>query len=154
MDIQVPLPLDQHGFLRRECPHCGRQFKWHHGPANEEAETAPTPPAYHCPLCGQPARMDSWFTQQQAAFIQGSAMPGVMRELQRELKGGFRPRSRGSGIRFEFKGGEVPDVPPALTEPDDMQIVASPCHAYEPVKVPDDLTGPFYCLVCGDRFAI
>ncbi len=42
---------------------------------------------------------------------------------------------------------------PALTEPDDMRIVASPCHDYEPVKVPEAEAGPFHCLVCGGAFA-
>lgn len=50
MDFQVSLPLDSDGFLRRECPHCMQEFKWHHGPANEEAETANEPAAYTCPL--------------------------------------------------------------------------------------------------------
>ena len=53
MDFQVSLPLDSDGFLRRECPHCVQEFKWHHGPANEEAEAADEPAAYTCPLCGQ-----------------------------------------------------------------------------------------------------
>lgn len=45
MEIQVSLPLDNDGFLRRECPHYMQQFKWHHGPANEEAEAAESPAA-------------------------------------------------------------------------------------------------------------
>lgn len=36
--VSVPIPRDADGFIRRECPHCIRQFKWHDGPANEEAE--------------------------------------------------------------------------------------------------------------------
>jgi hypothetical protein len=35
-----------------------------------------------------------------------------------------------------------------------MVIVASPCHSYEPVKLPEDHTGPLYCLVCGSAFAV
>jgi hypothetical protein len=80
-------------------------------------------------------------------------MPGVMREFERELKDVFGS-SRRSGIRFEFKGGDIPAAPVALTEPDDMEIVASPCHPHEPVKVPDDMTGPFHCLVCGQEYAV
>jgi hypothetical protein len=33
-------------------------------------------------------------------------------------------------------------------------IVASPCHAYEPVKVPEAATGPLHCLVRGQPFAV
>ncbi|GGT27906.1 hypothetical protein GCM10010271_34830 [Streptomyces kurssanovii] len=43
MEIPMNLPLDNDGFVRRECPHCVSQFKWHHGPANAEAEQQPSP---------------------------------------------------------------------------------------------------------------
>ena len=49
---------------------------------------------------------------------------------------------------------ELPAPPPAMVEPNDMQIVVPPCHDYEPLKVPDDHAGPFHCLVCGDRYAV
>jgi hypothetical protein len=155
MDIALTLPLDQDGFLRRECSKCEQQFKWHDGPANEDVETEPAPPAYYCPFCGEPAGEDSWWTQEQIAFIEGTAEPAMMRECERERKDTLgSSSSRRSGIRFEFKGGDIPAVPAALTEPDDMQIIASPCHSYEPIKVPDDATGPFHCLICGQKFAV
>ena len=40
-------------------------------------------------------------------------------------------------------------VPDSLIEPDDMVIIAGPCHSWEPVKVAEEATAPFYCLVCG-----
>jgi len=154
MDIPVPLPLDQDGLIRRECPSCRRQFKWHNGPANEEAEAEGSPPIYYCPICGEPAPQDAWFTEEQLTFARGNALPAVMREVQRELKHAFGKSSRGSGFRFEANHAGIPDVPGALVEPNDMQIIASPCHSYEPVKVPDDAAGPFHCLICGQRFAV
>jgi hypothetical protein len=154
MEISVTMPLDQDGFLRRECPSCQQQFKWHDGPANEQAETEPSPPAYQCPLCGEPAAEDSWWTREQIAFAEGTAMPAMMREFEREMKDAIGPSSHRSAIQFDFKGGDIPTVPASLTEPDDMQIIVSPCHSYEPVKVPDGATGPFHCLVCGQQFAI
>lgn len=49
---------------------------------------------------------------------------------------------------------DVPAEPDPLVEPeDDMAIVVSPCHAYEPVKVING-TGPLHCLVCGESFAV
>jgi hypothetical protein len=51
-------------------------------------------------------------------------------------------------------GTDVPDVPASLSEPDDMRIVVSPCHSYEPIKVPDHLSGPFRCLIYGAAFAL
>ncbi|WP_435229159.1 hypothetical protein [Streptomyces sp. Tue6028] len=154
MDIQMTFPLDHDGFLRRECPHCVRQFKWHHGPASQEAEQQSAPAAYHCPLCGQPAAMGSWWTQKQLDYAQGITVPAAVREIEQELRDGFRTASS-KHVSFEFKGGfDTPEVPTPLTEPDDMTIVASPCHSYEPVKVPEDTSGPYHCLVCGQAFAV
>jgi endogenous inhibitor of DNA gyrase (YacG/DUF329 family) len=151
MDISISLPLDSDGFLRRECPHCEQQFKWHHGPANAEAEAHPDPATYHCPLCGDPAEPGSWWTQEQSDYTEGTAMPTVVRGLQDELPDAFHGNKH---IQFKPDHGDVPDVPSALTEPDDMRIVASPCHAYEPVKVPHDFSGAIYRLICGDAFAV
>lgn len=58
------------------------------------------------------------------------------------------------GFRFEANDADIPDVPGTLVEPNDMQIIAPPCHPYEPVKVPDSLAGPFHCLICGQKFAV
>jgi hypothetical protein len=154
MEIQVSLPLDNDGFLRRECPHCMQQFKWHHGPANEEAETAEDPPAYYCPFCGQPAGHDSWFTQAQLDFIDQAAAPAAMQLIEDEFDKAFKGASS-KHVKFDRTGHlDAPDHPDPMTEPDDMVIVVSPCHGYEPVKVPDEHTGPLYCLVCGSAFAV
>jgi hypothetical protein len=152
MDVPIQLPLDSDGFLRRECPRCGQQFKWHHGPATEEAEEQPDPSTYYCPLCGESAAADSWWTQEQLGHAQGVAVPAAMRYIQDSLKQAFRNNKY---VRFEpGNGSDIPDQPSALTEPDDMQIVASPCHAYEPIKIPANHEGPVHCLVCGEPFAI
>lgn len=154
MDIPVTLPLDSDGFLWRECPTCVQQFKWHYGPANEEAETQPNPVTYYCPLCSEPGAPDTWMTQQQIDYIQGFAAPQILRSVQDELAAAFGT-SGSNSFKFEVtSSGDMPDVPMSLTEPDDMVMVASPCHGYEPVKVPDGLAGPFHCLVCGQVFAV
>ncbi|MBT2425166.1 hypothetical protein J7F02_05555 [Streptomyces sp. ISL-112] len=154
MDIPMTLPLDHDGFLRRECPHCVIQFKWHPGPANEEAEQQPTPTTYYCPLCGQPAGPDSWWTQEQLDYAEGLAAPAAMREVEQGLRDTFKGASS-KHVKFSVKGGsDTPNAPAPLTEPDDMVIVASPCHKYEPVKVPGNASGPLHCLVCGQAFAV
>jgi hypothetical protein len=80
-------------------------------------------------------------------------MPAVMRHVEQELRDVLK-NSRNSFLKFDVKGGGYPEAPATLTEPDDMQIIASSCYSYEPVKVPDDLSGPFHCLVCGQPFAV
>lgn len=154
MDLSISLPLDSDGFLRRECPNCVRQFKWHHGPANEEAELHADPVAYTCPLCGQSAGPDSWWTQEQLDLVQGIATPMALQVVQDELESALMTlRSKSFSIKVDSRSA-VPKEPMPLTEPDDMLIITSPCHAYEPVKVPEDTLGPFHCLVCGAPFAV
>jgi endogenous inhibitor of DNA gyrase (YacG/DUF329 family) len=151
IEVSVPLPRDSDGFIRRACPHCMRQFKWHDGPANEEAEHQAPPVTYSCPLCGQPAAVDSWNTAEQVELAQQTAMPQFMEMIQDDLEAMFRGVK---GMTYKRRGDEITDQSEPLTESDDMVIVASPCHSYEPVKVPEDHTGPLYCLVCGSAFAV
>lgn len=155
MDLSIELPLDNDGFLRRECPHCELEFKWHNGPANEEAEQHAAFDTFYCPLCGQPAGPDSWWTQPQLDLIEGAASGQIGRELNDMFDDALKGL-RGNGLvkvttsdRFD-----EPDAPDPLTEPDDMAIITSPCHSWEPVKVPDEASGPFYCLICGMAFAV
>ena len=153
MHIPLELPLDSNGFLRRECPSCHKPFKWHAGPANEEAEGHPPPPSFFCPMCGKPAGPEEWMTQEQQEYARNVAMPALMKRLDDELGAAF------NGLNSQYFSVEtraslaVPDTPMPLSEPDDMAIIASPCHSYEPVKVSDDAKSPFYCLVCGAAFA-
>jgi hypothetical protein len=154
MDIPITVPVDTDGFLRRECPHCGAQFKWHHGPANAEAERHTPPPAYHCPLCGQPAGPDSWWTQEQGDYAQAQAAPAIAQFMDESLNDVFKGLDS-KYIKVERTGHfDIPDAPAPLVEPDDMSIVMSPCHAYEPIKIPAEHTGPLHCLVCGAAFAV
>ena len=149
--FQVSVPLDTDGFVRRECPHCSRQFKWHSGPANEEAENHARPPAYNCPLCGLPAPDDSWNTPEQIELIERAARAQMHEIAHAELESMFRGKKG-----LQYKRGRDETLKPAepLVEPDDMTIVTSPCHQFEPVKIPEDHTGVLYCLVCGSPFMV
>lgn len=154
VQVTYELPLDGDGFLRRQCPTCDQQFKWHHGPANEEAEKHADAGVYYCPLCGSPAEADHWFTDDQVDFIQGEAHKAAMPKLDEMLDGVFKGLS-GPNIKVKRTGHlETPVGPDPLVEADDMVIVASPCHSFEPVKVPDDWSQTIHCLVCGERFAV
>lgn len=61
-----------------------------------------------------------------------------MEMIQDDLEAMFRGVK---GITHKRRDDEVSDQVEPLTEPDDMVIVASPRHSYEPVKVPEDHTG-------------
>ncbi len=56
-------------------------------------------------------------------------------------------------LRMELQRPSEPVPQPALAEPNDMIIVESPCHPWEPIKVIEDWHDPLHCLICGERFA-
>lgn len=150
-DMTITLPLDSDGFLRRECPDCRQQFKWHSGPANEEVKQHEAPAAYYCPFCGSPAEPSDWFTAEQMEYAEGVAQAAVLREM----RGVFADATKGNKFVTFTPGTDMLEGEPAkLVERDDMQLVASPCHDYELVKVPEPWSSPLHCLVCGQLYAL
>ena len=143
MEISVSVPLDE-GFLRRECPSCQRQFKWHDGSTEGRPEDAIDPLVYFCPYCGEPAETDQWWTQEQIEFVTQSAAGPIMEMAEDEL-------SRATNLKVTTTAGAPP---PPLVEASDMVEVESPCHEWEPVKIASDWSDPLHCLVCGSRFAV
>jgi len=82
----------------------------------------------------------------------GSSAPGAGPSGTTELAAAFRGNKN---VTFKpGSGRDMPEVPASLTESDDLRIVALPCHDYEPVKVSDNSSGPFHCLLCGTAFAV
>lgn len=149
MSYSVEIPLDA-GFLRRECPHCEREFKWHHGPTDERPEDVEDPPVYFCPYCGDSAPPDHWWTKDQLDFAQRTVVGPAIREMADDLKKSFG-NQRNSMIKFSVSHNE-PEPPAALQEPEDMEIVEPPCHPWEPMKVIQEWSEPLHCLVCGETF--
>jgi len=149
MSTSISVRLDSDGFMRRECPNCQQQFKWR--PSEEDDEPVERVDQYYCPLCGQAAGLDSWWTQEQIEHAHAVVMPEAMRQVQDTIGEAFR-----TSKHMEFKAsndlGEMP-VPEPLHEPDDMVIIEPPCHMAEPVKVAEAAESPFYCLVCGSEYA-
>ena len=83
------------------------------------------------------------------------AMPAALRELDDELDKIFK-ETRSKNFSIKRTGRlDTHDEPMPLTEPDDMVIFTSPCHVYEPIKVPEaKQSGPFHCLICGNAFGV
>lgn len=151
MEIPVEFPLDADGFIRRECPACTQQFKWHYGPTDSRPPEAADPPMYTCPLCGQPAEPDQWWTQEQIRYQQEVVNFHAMDIVNDEMKRAFR----GSKNVKYTPGTNSAPAPTALHEPNDMIIVEPPCHPWEPVKVPEERadSAPLHCLVCGQSYS-
>lgn len=146
--ISVGIPLDEDGFVLRECPACEREFRWHISADEDEGLPAPTD-GYSCPYCGKQASPDSWFTTAQADFLTATALHEMVGPQLDEMLGGL---ARDSGLlRIEVTGSVGDEKPPPLDENFDAKIrrVEFSCHPTEPVKVDLDWQDPVHCLICG-----
>ena len=151
MEVSIEYPLDSDGYLRRECPSCESEFKWHHGPVDTRPDDATDPAQYSCPLCGDRADHSQWFTQSQVEHQQEVANFHAMDVVNDAMKNAVR----GSKYVKYTPGRSNAPAPTPLVEPDDMIIVEPPCHPWEPVKVAEERadSGPLFCLVCGGSYS-
>src|SRR4051794_306969 len=128
--LSFSVPLDDDGFLRRECPACEREFKWRPTPEGESGEPAPDD-GYACPYCVLRAPSDHWWTKDQLEYAQALAAREI---LGPELKGLERRADPDAFISFDVTV-DLPPEPDPLDEPNDMRRVDFACHPNEPVKV-------------------
>lgn len=150
----LSVPMDNDGFLRRECPKCEREFKWL--PTQEGQESTPVPEGgYFCPYCGKQADAGAWHTKAQVEQMKAIAYDELVAPELEGFKRSVEEMDFGGGplnVRAEVSI-EGPGRPAELEEPDDMRRVDFPCHPSEPVKVSDGWQGDVHCLVCGTALA-
>jgi uncharacterized Zn finger protein (UPF0148 family) len=91
--MNVSIPLDDDGYLDRECPHaaCVASFKiladdWTEKVRDEEV---------FCPVCGHRGTSDQWLTQEQVKHLESSLLSEVMPMIDEDLKRMTRNASRG-----------------------------------------------------------
>jgi hypothetical protein len=100
--LEMTMPLDSDGFLRRECPTCIREFKWLHTP-QEEGNAAPVADGgYFCPYCGVQAEAGTWLTQAQADLAQNLLATKVVGPMLEKLGNSFKSVGRSSGGMFQL----------------------------------------------------
>ncbi len=172
IEVNVSFPLDDEGFFRRECPFCRKEFKVlltkeELGTLAQEGIDSfmiePKEKAdldkdvqgeaeYFCPYCGQRAPKDSWWTQEQLAYVNIFAkniMTSIVNEkLIRPLKGIFGHQSS-SPISISFKGREMEQQEPWISpEVNDLDEFELPC-CHRKIKIEDSKTGCIHCFFCG-----
>jgi len=152
MSVPVSVPLDADGFMRRECPTCERQFKWFNGATADRPEDAVDPDNYCCPYCGVPADHGQWWTKEQAEYVSEVGTAAVSQIIGDHLSGWTTSNAGLIQTSIEYSGDSRP--PSSIEEPNDMVMVASPCHPWEPIKVSEGWDEPLHCLVCGDLFQL
>ncbi|MBA7687039.1 hypothetical protein ES703_95499 [subsurface metagenome] len=171
--MNLSFPLDDDRFFRRECPFCRKEFKVllekdeltdvaQKGidsfmiETKEETmdldESKRSETEFTCPYCGQQAPSDSWWTQEQLAYV-GIVAKNIMAKMINEnlispLKTTFqRPSSGMVSIRFE--GKEMKQQEPWISpEVNDMEIFDVPC-CQRKIKIEDEWTGVVHCFFCG-----
>lgn len=148
VELQMTVPLDSEGFLRRKCPTCEREFKWL---ANQDDAPAEDVEVYTCPYCGVEAPPGDWFTDAQVALAMAIAQREVLAPQIEELGRAIRGLGKTSGglISASLEYDEPEEPIEEVVEVDDMRRIDFPCHPSEPVKVLDDWSSPVFCLVCG-----
>jgi uncharacterized Zn-finger protein len=150
ISISRRLPLDDDGFLRRECPHRGRQFKQRPGTSDETQES---PGAYYCPHCSASADADDWYTAQQLEYIQQQMMAEIIGPSLYRLQQQLEQANQSGLLRIEMTS-TVPMEPEPLTECNDMVRLVFPCHVEEPIKVDEHWDQEVICVVCGTRYPL
>ena len=171
IEIKVSIPLDDDGFLRRECPLCVRQFKIR--PTEEklqdlaekgiqnyliEENAEPEPEdedetrQFTCPYCGQQSAADTWWTQEQLAYLQTFAENIATRMLNEQL---IRPlkrefgRSSGGLISLSFDAQEMREREPWISpEENDMEVFDLACCSQK-IKTQEGLDlDTIHCFYC------
>ena len=147
--IEMSVPLDDDGFLRRACPTCGREFKWLHTKTDDDADSASDSPDYFCPYCGVNADSDQWWTGAQLAAIEAVVMDEVVEPEVDGLRRQADSISKASGGLLSLDIEVDRETVPALQEPNDMTKIDFTCHPSGPVKIVESWVGPVHCLTCG-----
>lgn len=170
--MNLPFPLDDDRFFRRECPLCCKEFKvlleeeelndlaregidsymlesQEELPASDEKDTEPE---FTCPYCGQQSAKDTWWTQEQLAYL-GVVVNNIMAEmvneqLVRPLKRMSRRYSSGP-VKMQFQGKEMKQQEPWISpETNDMEVFPLPC-CNRSIKIDESWNSEVYCFFCG-----
>jgi len=105
--MAISIPLDDKGYIGRECPECEQYFKITLGTGIMEGD-----PPCRCPYCGHSAAQDQFFTQAQIEYAQSVAINKLTGAFIKDLKSlEFNHRPRGSfgiGLSMKVKGRPAP----------------------------------------------
>ncbi|HDG96652.1 MAG TPA: hypothetical protein ENG73_00545 [Desulfobacterales bacterium] len=171
--MNLSFSLDDDGFFRRECPFCRKEFKillekdeladlaqkgidsFMIEPEEEAVDldkSTRSETEFTCPYCGEQASSDSWWTQEQLAYI-GIVVKNIVAKmvnehLVRPIKKGFGKPTRGI-VSIRFKGKEMEQQEPWISpEVNDMEAFELPC-CQRKIKIEENWTNVIHCFFCG-----
>ena len=163
--LNVPMALDDEGYLRQACPACWREFKL----LASQSALAPRqltmgadavePVKFtrvRCPYCAHQTDMKPWMTRAQQEFAKAYTAHELLGPSLAKLDAAFKKLGRsGGGMVKVTSKGSMPHTtaPQPLHEPNDMRVVKPSCHPANPVKVTEGWSGDVHCLACGTAVA-
>lgn len=148
MVISVEIPLDDQGFLDRQChgDACGRYFKVLHSDWETSDATSVT-----CPFCGYVDEPGNFTTEEQQEYLQQVAMSIAQEMLTGFARSVNRRQSRNSmfSINVQTKFSDIPvPVSPDAVESMRLQIQCDSCGCTYAV-----IGSGFFCPLCGKNSA-
>ncbi|HYA41731.1 MAG TPA: hypothetical protein VEF34_10530 [Syntrophobacteraceae bacterium] len=171
--MNVPFPLDDEGFFRRECPFCFREFKIklkedelsdlaqgvsstfmvdsEPEPSSEDTEDQAAD--FFCPYCGQSSAAGTWWTQEQLAYIQVHTKNIVAKIVNENfigpLKRNFGQNRSGGLISIKVTAKELEQTEPWIApEANDMKVFDLEC-CQRSLKIDEAWRGTVHCFFCG-----
>ncbi|MBE8476132.1 hypothetical protein [Streptomyces justiciae] len=143
--MQISIPLDDNGFLGRQCPECALIFRMD----AQQYKALPEDLTLWCVYCGHHAEHSEFITEQQRERVMQAAGDYAMQRVSHELDKMFSDvarRSRGGSISFSYKSR--PFSPRPLPGIDEEQLIrvrtCAGCHIQYAV-----FGEHRYCPVCG-----
>ena len=170
IEIDIDLPLDEQGFLRRECPLCNRQYKIFKSEeerenlireivnynlaernATTDNDSSDNIEYLYCPYCLQKAPKEQWWTQEQLSYIRmyvdnivvkmiNDTMDNIARNVNR-LNSPYVRMKKPHKKRLQTE----PWIPPEIN---DMTVVELPCCNTK-MKIIEEWRDNIACYICG-----
>jgi hypothetical protein len=160
--LEVALPRDVSGFVRRQCPSCLRVFKTRPSrfdarilqrrllvlfPFENPHEGYEPVPTWTCFYCGHRADADEFLVRDHVAYLEELAKGLANHVRYEQLAHVTRTLSQNPRPTFVVMAPE--DLPRYMPpEPEDLRPIPLVCCGDE-VKALWDWDGPFYCPRCG-----
>jgi len=170
--VQVPFPVDDEGYFRRECPYCRKEFKillekneiedmihqledsylLDESSKAEADDDGEEETLFTCPYCGQEASKDNWWTQEQLLHIrthlENLLADMVNEQFIRPLRRKFGRKTSGP-LLIRFEGKEMEKKKAWMSpEASDMRIFDLLCCGRK-VKIEPEWSETVYCFFCG-----
>ena len=150
---EISLPLDEEGYLDRECPNgdCQFLFKVH----LEDWKSICRDEEVFCPLCRHAAPAKSWFTQDQVKKINGTIHSVFGNAINRAMRADANvwDRRQSSNSLIKITMSVSPNSPPielpiAAVDPMRQRAACGQCNCRYSY-----IGSAFFCPSCGDNSA-